>query len=371
MVKLSLHCLLRPMRTIGAITAFVIGVAALMLWLTGYFGSKIGAEANDIGVVGVDRNAPRAVVDARKLPIEETAVGTVQPVHRVELASRLMAKVAELNLVAGQAVKKGQVLARLEDSDLRARLMQAEARLAQSTAEQNLAKLEAGRLIGAAAANAASPNERDRAIASLQAADANVLVAEQAISEAKTLLAFATIESPMDGVVVDKRMNVGDTTAPGQVIVTLLDPARMQLVASVRESLSQRLSVGGSVTVTIDSLGHGCTGTVSEIVPEAQGSSRSFLVKVTGPCPPGVYAGMFGRLVIPLGTESVLLAPQSAVRRTGQLDFVLIVEGDRAARRLVRIGRSFGTDVEVLSGLRAGEQVLLADLPATRESAHE
>jgi hypothetical protein len=102
---------------------------------------------------------------------------------------------------------------------------------------------------------------------------------------------------------------------------------------------------------------------VSEIVPEAQSASRSFQVKVTGPCPTGIYSGMFGRILIPLDEEEVLVIPREAVRHVGQLELVEVVDRGLAARRAIRTGRTFGEDVEVLSGLREGEKVAL---PAPR-----
>ena len=105
----------------------------------------------------------------------------------------------------------------------------------------------------------------------------------------------------------------------------------------------------------IEGLNKQCSGTVSEIVPEAQSASRTFQVKVTGPCPPGIYTGMFGRILIPLEEEQVLVIPRQAVRNVGQLELVEVV-GERpgdAAGRSAPAGRS-GRHVEVLSGLARG-----------------
>jgi hypothetical protein len=115
-----------------------------------------------------------------------------------------------------------------------------------------------------------------------------------------------------------------------------------------------------------------CVGTISEIVPEAQAASRAFQVKVTGPCPPGIYSGMFGRIVIPLDEEEVLVLPRRAVRIVGQLELVDVAQDGRAERRSIRTGRVLDDDVEVLSGLREGEQVVVAATPAEiRETRHE
>ena len=91
-------------------------------------------------------------------------------------------------------------------------------------------------------------------------------------------------------------------------------------------------------------------------MPEAQSNSRTFQVKVTGPCPPGIYSGMFGRILIPLDEEQVLVIPRRAVRNVGQLELVDVVRGRPSDRGgSIRTGRRLGGDVEVLSGLAARE----------------
>jgi multidrug efflux pump subunit AcrA (membrane-fusion protein) len=119
----------------------------------------------------------------------------------------------------------------------------------------------------------------------------------------------------------------------------------------------------------MDVLDHACSGTVSEIVPEAESESRTFQVKVTGPCPEGVYAGMFGRLSIPVGEESVLLVPREAVRTVGQVECVDVAVKGVRRRRAVRLGRVIDGQVEVLSGLAAGEGIVI-DAPAHGEGGN-
>jgi multidrug efflux pump subunit AcrA (membrane-fusion protein) len=133
----------------------------------------------------------------------------------------------------------------------------------------------------------------------------------------------------------------------------------MQLVASVRESLAYKLKVGQEIGVKIDTLNLQCSGTISEIVPESSATSRTFQVKVTWPCPSGIYSGMFGRIYIPLADEEVLLVPVQAVRKFGQVEIVNIADSGKEIRRAVRTGRTFDKDIEILSGLREGEQVVV------------
>ena len=214
---------------------------------------------------------------------------------------------------------------------------------------------------------AVTGQEYEKVATALQSAEAESRQAQATVNEVQATLDFATIRSPIDGTIIDKQVEVGDMVTPGQMLVTLFDPDRMQLVASVRESLTHQLQLGQSIGVQIERLEEQCSGTISEIVPEAQSNSRSFQVKVTGPCPPGIYSGMFGRILIPLGEEEVLVIPGRAVQHVGQLQLVNVAKDGRVARCSIRTGRRLAEGVEVLSGLREGEQVVVpASAPARR-----
>lgn len=299
------------------------------------------------------------LVDVKMItqPVRETAVGTVEPVQRIEAASKLLATIRKIHVNAGDQVKKGDILVELDDADLKARVDQASAALDQARQSHQLARTEFDRVEKLHKQNAAADIELNRARTALDKAESARQQAEHALQEAKTILGYATIEAPMAGTVIDKLAEEGDTANPGQVLVVLYD--RMQLVARVRESLTNRLAVGQEIDVSVEALGHGCAGTISEIVPEAESSSRTFTVKVTGPCPPGVYPGMFGRLSIPLDDEQILVIPEAAVRQVGQLEMVDVVHGEVLLRRSVRLGPVLDDRVQVLSGLREGERVAL------------
>lgn len=349
----------RAIHRILIAVVFTAVVIVLILALAGVFHRKIPAQtvhaAPTVGrpADGVATAAARLVA----LPAVETAVGTIQAVHETTIGSELLAKVVEVGVVAGQRISKGDVLVRLADDDLRARLEQASATIRSARSARDLARTEFERIERLFAQQAAASIERDRAERALESAEAELQRAEQARREAQTLLGYATITSPIDGIVVEKRVEAGDMVTPGQALLTLYDPLRMQLVASVRESLAGTLTTGQPLSVWVDALEKDCLGEVSEIVPQADPVSRSFLVKVTGPCPPGIRSGMFGRLRIPLDEEQVLVIPQAAVRRVGQLELVDVVEEGRLYRRAVRVGRVLGDVVEILSGLHAGEFV--------------
>jgi RND family efflux transporter MFP subunit len=343
--------------------ALAAGTVLLILGLMGHFHPKVNPAAAPPPQTPLPAGAATATVKLLTVPVTESAVGTIRPVYEAAVASKLLEKVLEVNAKAGAQVSEGDVLIRLEDIVLRTLVQRAESAMASATASRNQARTELDSLRKAFEASGASKLEVDRADTAVKTADAELARAEQALREATTNLSFTVIRSPITGTVVDKKVNAGDTVVPGQVLVTVFDPTRMQLVATVRESLTQRLKPGQLIDVRLDSLNKTCRGTVSEIVPEAQSASRSFSVKVTGPCQPGIYAGMFGRLIIPLDTAQVVAIPASAVTHVGQIETADVVADDAGRkvlrRRAVQLGRPLEDGlVEVLSGLRPGEIVL-------------
>jgi len=348
-------------KLVAAGIGFTAVVVVLLMALAGVFHPKIGETVTSAEQAGGRPVGDARLVDARliRVPRTEAAVGTIRAVHETSVASKLLAKVVAVNAQAGQPVSKDDVLVRLDDEDLQARLEQVQAAVAAARAARDQAQVEHDRVKGLVESNVAAPIEFERVQTNLKSTQAKLEQAEQARREAEAILSYATIKSPMSGIIVDKQVEAGDTVAPGQVLLTLFDPTRMQLIASVRESLTQRLAVGQTIGVRVDAIEKTCEGQVSEIVPEAEAASRSFQVKVTGPCPPGIYSGMFGRLLIPLDDQEVLVIPAAAVRQVGQLHLVDVAEDDVLRRRTVQVGRLFGDDVEILSGLRAGERVAL------------
>jgi RND family efflux transporter MFP subunit len=353
--------------------AFLMVVVVLLLWLAGKFTPKVPSAARTSDGPPTRPAAGRIVrVSMLNVPMSESAVGTIRAVHETTISSRIPARVLQVNLKAGQAIRADEVLLRLDDVDLRARLQQTKAAVAAAQAAHAQAVVDEARLREVVKTGAASRAEYDRTALALKSTAADLTRYQETVNEVQAMLDYATVKSPMDGIVIDKKVDVGDTVMPGQTLVTLFDPTRMQLIAGVRESLAHQLRVGQSIGVKIDLLDKVCSGTVSEIVPEAQSASRSFLVKVTGPCPPGIYSGMFGRILIPLAEEQVLVIPRAAVRHVGQLELVEVVENAQPGPRAIRCGRTLGENVEVLSGLREGEQVVAPPTPATtREAGHE
>ena len=363
------------MRLLGqaaVLLGFAAAVVVSLLWLAGTFARKVPVSTASPPPQGPPADGEAVKARFIRQPLVESAVGTIRAVHETSIGSRLLARVVEVNLKAGQPVKANDVLLRLDDADLQAKLQQAKADVTGAEATYTQAAKDEARFANLAETKSISRQDYEKAATRLQEAEAGLRRARETVKEVQAMLEWATIRSPLDGIVIDKKVDVGDMVTPGQLLVTLYDPKRMQLVASVRESLTPELRVGQGIGVHIEGLKKQCTGTISEIVPEAQSASRAFQVKVIGPCPPGIYAGMFGRIQITLKEEElVLVIPRRAVRQVGQLELVEVVEQGQRIRRAIRTGRTIGEDVEVLSGLREAEEVVAPRrASSTQEASH-
>lgn len=355
MVRIAFNRLRRPLSIIAGIAA----MAVLLAWLMGAFHDRVAPDAPTPAHPHVAAGA-RHTVQLVRVPRTETAVGSIRAVHETAVASRILGRVASMSVRrAGQPVQRDELLVELESSDLQAGLEQAEAAHRAAATHRDKAALDLQRSEQLMQQGIAAPERVDSDRAAFTAAAAETERAQQAVAAAQSALQFATIRSPIGGIVVDKRVDVGDIVQPGQLICTIYDPEHLQLVANVREELAGRLQIGQTVAVTLDALGKQCEGRVAEIVPDAQARTRSFEVKVTGPCQPGVVTGMFGRLHVPIDDRLELQVPASAVHGVGQLDFVYVVTGDEVERRYVRSGRRHDDSIEILTGLAAGEVVLL------------
>lgn len=349
----------RSLRRPAIVLGGILVIVALLAWLMGAFGHRTPPGAGTPPSQPPLAGTPFPVTMSRR-PRYEDAVGTVRAIHETVVASRLLGRVGSLAITrAGQPVHADDVLAELEASDLRAIAEQARAAQTVAATHRDKARLDLARTEQLVQQGAAPGDRRDTDRAALAAAEAELAAAAQQVAAADSAVRFATIRAPIDGIVVDKLVQLGDVVQPGQAICTLYDPTRLQLVAVVREELAGRLQLGQEIDVTLEALGKACRGRVAEIVPTTNAQSRSFEVKITGPCQPGIVTGMFGRVHIPLGDVEELRVPTRAVRSTGQLDFVDVVEGGVARRRYVRLGTRDSETVQVLSGLRVGETVLL------------
>lgn len=348
---------------LSKIAAVVIALAALvilLLWMQGLLGGgKI--EPGEVPYVTRGLKEPYRVEEVKKTthPSFEEAVGTVKARREVLISPRIMGTIVELPVKAGDAVKRDLLLARLDDRDIKARLGQARSAAGAAESEFQRASSDYERYKRLRSQQAATQQQFESIEAAYLAAKARLAQASELVQEAQITLGYTVIRSPIDGLVVEKHMQVGDMASPGQPIMTLQEQGPLRLEAAVREGVAGSIETGDQLKVRIDALDLELAGTVEEKVPAADPMTRSFLVKVSLPQRPGLRSGMFGRIYVPVGSASVLTVPRTAIQRVGELDLVWVLSEQRPERRYVRTGYEYGDRIEVLSGLREGEKVIL------------
>lgn len=277
----------------------------------------------------------------------EEVVGTVRSKMRAAVEPKVSGRVLEYTAVPGEMVKAGDLLAMLDAREIQAKVNQAKAVLEQ--ARRDFARQE--KLI---ATNATTRQEFD-------AADARVKVGEAAVTEAETMMSYARVTAPFDGVVTRKLADVGDLAMPGKPLLEIEAPTDLRFEANLPEALLGSVKLGAKMKVKVASVADPLEAVVSEIAPVADAVSRTFLVKLDLPAAEGLRTGQFGRVSVPVAEAMLLLVPQSAVMKRGQMELVFVARDGKAALRLVKTGKALNGQVEILSGLEEGEQVVTSD----------
>jgi len=206
----------------------------------------------------------------------------------------------------------------------------------------------------------ASAAQDKMSVSNARVAESQVKQARAAVELSRTQLSYATITSPMSGVVSRRMVDPGDTVSPGVPVIAVQADSKFRLEADVPASSAALIRPGRKVQVRIGAAGRAGEGTVAVVSPAGDPSSRKFVVKVELPDDLGARSGEFGRISFPAGYSSGFILPEEALRDTGGLPTVFIVDGeDRARMRNVKIGRRAGDGIEILSGLEPDDRVIV------------
>ncbi|MEQ8764819.1 MAG: efflux RND transporter periplasmic adaptor subunit [Planctomycetota bacterium] len=348
------------MKALGLWTLRILaGLAflALFLYMLGVF------ETGTIppGRVDVRSSLPEPALtgtaEARTIPVWYEAVGTVRSRVAAQISPQVTGRILTITVEAGDRVSEGETIATLENDELRARLEQARSGVDSALAMQEQATLSYSRIQRLFESEAATQEQLEAADALKKQADAGVDAARQKLEEAKVAEGYSRIVSPLSGVVASREADPGDLAWPGRPLVVVHDPDDLRLEASVREGLIGKVRLGQEVEVWLTALQENVSGKIEEIAPSGDPVSRSFVVKADIPSLDRVFPGMFGRMRLPIGERSAILVPAKAVTAVGQLETLLVRQGDRWVRRFVTTGEVRGELREVLSGASSGEVI--------------
>jgi len=332
-------------------------------------------------------------------------VGTVQSRQQSVLAAKSVATVVAIHVHAGDRVRSGQVVIELDDRDVQARLRHSQAALRDADAavdevahsilaadkalqaaqaQEDFSQATFARHAALLARRAVAPQEYEAVVAAAKTATAEVeraqavksaLLAKKRqalaridqaqadVTNAQVAVNLTELRAPWAGVVVAKSTEVGNMATPGMPLLTI-EKEDYALEAAVREGEIQHMHLGQQGTIELAALRKTEPGTVVEIIPQSDPQSRSFTVKLALATDPALRSGLYGTVAFPIGQHEGLVVPASAIVERGQLQGVFVLDAKAVASlRLVKFGTVSGEGVEVLSGLAAGERIVVDGVP--------
>jgi len=308
------------------------------------------------------------VVELTRQATFETTPASVVAETRVTLASRLMGFIRSLDVVEGQTVTVGQRLFSIDPVELQGQVEQSRAALRQAEDARNDAALEYARFAALLKEEVVTRQQYEKTKLQLDVANSRVAQANAALNSAGNQLRYATVTSPINGVVTRKMAQAGDLATPGQPVLSLENPHALQVETQVSQSILRNLKVGAPVQVEVDGQDGAIEARVARISPAADPVSRTFLV-ILDIRAPGLRSGQFARALFPLGEREALTVPEAALVNRAGIEGVFVVDADnRAHFRMVRGGERRAGRVEVQAGLQAGERVVIGGDLAQLES---
>ncbi len=347
-----------------------------------------GETAGIVSGVRIETVSPAPV------PQMYEAVGTVRSANVSVLNAQMGGTVGEIRVKSGDRVRKGQLLAVLDDRSPRAQVEAAQAGVEEATqgleeVEQALQAAAADRHFAEATftryqallqKNSLSREEYDGAEARYKAALANERALEakkkeiQARSQqaraqkssAETMLSYSRIVAPGDGVVTQRSVDAGTVVMPGMSLMVVEETAHYRLEASLPEELFAKVRVGEETAVA--TARGKIQGRVAEVVPVADPGSRTFLVKVDLPSNCSCQSGEYATALFPVEQTRMMSIPRVALVEHGELEGVYVVNSRGSVEyRLIKAGKSWGERIEVLSGLNEGDHVAVTQVEQLRD----
>ena len=307
-----------------------------------------------------------ATVDYREVGLTYAADGIVEAVRTTTIGAQVPGRIVELRVNAGDAVARGQVLARIDEREAAQGVAANRAQAARTEADLANASVNLERTRKLVAQNFVSKAALDKAQADFDATRAQLEAARASTAQAMTVQGHTVITAPYAGVVAERLVDLGDMAQPGKPLLTLFEPKALRAVAYVPQDRVAAIR-GGSAAVEIRELKERIKVERVTVLPSADPRTHTTQVRVDLPAGlQGVYPGQFARVHFPIGGARKLTIPASAVVYRSEVAGAYVVAADGAITfRQLRLGESAGeAGIEVLAGIAPGEKVALDPVAA-------
>lgn len=299
------------------------------------------------------------VIEAAALPVYHAAPATVVAEQRIEAASRLMGYIRDIAVVEGQAVSRGQRLFTVDPIDVQGQVDQSRLAVRQAEDAYLDAKTDYERFSNLFKEDVVSRQQLEKMKLQHDTSAVRLEQAKAGHATAASQLRYAVVTSPIAGVVTRKLADAGDLATPGQPVLVVENPARLQIEAHVPQAILAGLKLGQMIAVEADGLDQPLQAKVARISPAADPVSHTFPVKldIQGA---GLKSGSFARALFPVAERQALLVPQAAlVSRAGITGLFVVGQDGIAQFRMVRGGEPRDSKVEIQAGLVSGERIVV------------
>jgi len=328
---------------------------------------------------GKDRTASAPAVAAIPVTVATAAgnlgnsihlSGTINASQTTAISTRLMGYISQLKVKAGDHVRKGQLLAVINSQDILAKKGQTEAAIAQAEAALASAQKDLDRFTTLYKQQSATAKELENAELQYRVAKSGLEAARQMKNEVTANLGYSNVYAPFDGVITQQMVESGSMANPGAPLLMLEQTGRLEVSAAVPEYLIGNIKIGDNATVTIDAAGKTINAKIRELIPSSRFTGGQYLVKIPIPADntSGLYAGMYTSVELAAPATTVqqpetdaVLVPAAALTRKDEMAGIYTVSSQHTALlRWLRLGRSYGNQVEVLSGLSKNEPFIVS-----------
>lgn len=301
-----------------------------------------------------------AQVAYREVDRTYAAEAVVEAVNQSTVSAQISGRVVEVAFDVGDEVKKGQVLVRIDESEVRQSVAGSEAQVAQAQASLQNARIAYERSRQLLARNFISQSAVDKAQADYKAAEAQLKAALAGAGQASATKSFATIVAPYSGIVSARHVELGEMANPGKPLMTGFDPRGLRVTASIPQYKLAEILKNPRARVEFPETGRWVAATRVSIQPVADVRTHTTRARIDLPeNMPGVFPGVFARAHFAVGLTRKLLIPAAAVVSRSEVTAVYTVDRQGGIHfRQVRLGEPVGpNEVEVLAGLASGEMV--------------
>lgn len=342
----------------------IIAGVIIIILLVAFFAARGGRDKGKI-TNGMDDNRPVSVkvasVQLGPISRKVNLAAKIVPAAEVTIIPKVGGRVASVPVDMGDPVRSGQTLVRLDDSDYAIQARQAEASLDLASAGQKSAAQNLQRMEQLYQQNVISQSDYESAVTASEQADAQVKQAAAALDQARNQVANATIISPVDGLLSSRMVEPGEMVNASSPVFTVVDISSVYAECSIPESEVSRLKTGQKIKVRVTAVsGQPFEGTLTNLSPSADSQSKAFSARfkienLDQRLKPGMFAQV--ELAMEEHTQALLIPKESIMEKAGQKSVYLVSEG-KAVETPVNTGIADGEIVEVLEGLREGDQVI-------------